>query len=674
MFESSDDAQQLKVLYSVPTATVARKRLGKHRENLSKTAEEQTLRREVGWYGSFAMGYADVGADIYVAIGLVALFAGGASPLAFLIASITYITTGLAYSELATTYPYAGGAHIYAMKAFNDLAGFIAGWAVMLDYTVDIALFSLASAGYLSFFFPGITTGHFVVGMFGIALVIPDLGLIAAALITVLLIVNIIGIRESSLFNEILVSFDIFVEAIILVFGFVLAFSLARFLGQVGVLGSPLPHLNIAYSLPSLGVQDQNFIYGITLAMTSFIGIESIAQAAEETRRPDKWIPRANKLSIISVVVFAVGLSALSLGLMGWQELAAARNDPISAIAAHIPVVGVYLAPIVAITGFAICYVSTNTGVIGVSRIVFSMGRFDLLPRWFYKVHPRFRTPFRTILVFGIIGLGMALVGELTFVADLYNYGALLSYIIVNVCLIVLRNKEPSAFRAWKVPGSLTLTLRGREIIVPIISVFGAISCAALWSLILTFHEGGRILGTAWVLVGIVGFVILRRIKHMPVLTSETGKRILPGGYVMNAAVLVRTPEDERRVVSSIRESLDKRFHITLLSIVDPADLGLSADNLNDYKQISDYRDKSVEELQWIAKKLRSVGYEAEPRVEIGPFIEILDEEAKADRNDVVVLIKRRTLRGHIEKERSDSSLAVLSKYPGKVMIVRRSS
>ncbi len=643
-------------------------------ENLSRTTEEQTLRRQIGWYGSFAMGYADVGADIYVAIGLVALFAGGASPLAFLIASITYITTGLAYSELATIYPYAGGAHIYAMKAFNDLAGFIAGWAVMLDYTVDIGLFSLASAGYLSFFFPRIVQGHFVLGLFGMQIAIPHLGLIAAVLVAVLLVVNVIGIRESSLLNEVLVSFDLIVEGIILVFGFVLAFSIARFLGQIGVVGSPLPEINIAYSLPSLGVQEQNFIYGITLAMTSFIGIESIAQAAEETRRPDKWIPRANKLSIISVVVFAVGLSTVSIGLMGWQELAASRNDPISAMAAHIPILGAYLAPIVAITGFAICYVSTNTGIIGVSRIVFSMGRFDLLPRWFYKVHPKFRTPIRTILVFGIIGMALALVGELTFVADLYNYGALLSYIIVNICLIVLRNKETTAFRAWKVPGTVKINLGKRQISVPMISVIGAVSCAVLWSLILTFHEGGRILGTAWVIIGIVGFVALRRIKHMPILTSETGKRILPGGYVMNATVLVRTPEDEQKVLSSIRESLDKRFHITLLSIIDPSDLGLSTDNLNDYGQISEYRDKSVQELQSVARRLRSVGYEATPRVEIGSFSEILDEEARADRNDVIVLIKRKTLRGHIEKDRRDSTSTVLAKYPGKVMVVRRAS
>jgi APA family basic amino acid/polyamine antiporter len=558
------------------------------------------------------------------------------------------------------------------MKAFNDLFGFIAGWAVMLDYTVDMALFSLASAGYLSFFIPSIKTGHFILQLFGFNLSIPHLGVIAGVMVAFLLVVNIIGIRESSFFNEVLVSFDLIVEAVILVSGLLLAFSLARFLGQLTVFGSPEFHVNTAYSLPSLGIQEQNFIYGITIAMTSFIGIESIAQAAEETKRPDKWIPRANKLSIISVVVFAVGLSVVSMGMMGWQDLAAARNDPIRAIAANIPTIGPYLAPIVAATGFAICYVSTNTGVIGVSRIVFSMGRFDLLPRWFYKVHPRFKTPMRTIIVFGLIGMALAVVGELTFVADLYNYGALLSYILVNISLIVLRNKEAGAYRAWKVPGTITLRLRDRSYFIPLISVVGAVSCAVLWGLILAFHEGGRILGTAWVLVGIAGFVALRRMRHMPVLTAETGKRILPGGYMMNAVVLVRAPADEQTVVSAISEALDARFRITLLNIVDPADFGLSIDELTGYTQVKEYQAKSVKELQLIGRRLRSMGYEASPRVEIGPFEEIVSEEAAADRNDVIVLIRRKMLKGHIEKEPEDSAIAVLSKYPGKVMIVRR--
>jgi len=287
---------------------------------------EEALKREVGWFGSFSMGYADVGADVYVAIGLVALYAAGAAPLAFLAASVTYVCTGFAYAELASVYPYAGGAQIYAMKAFNDLAGFIAGWAVMLDYTIDVALFSLASAGYLSFFFSWIKSESFTIQVLGAGVKVTALSLIALVLVIFLLAVNIVGIRESSLFNEFLVSLSLLVESLILVSGFLLAFKIYLFLRQITIFGTPFTFTNVHY-IPGLNINHQNFIYGVTLAMTSFIGIESIAQAAEETVRPYKWIPRANKLSIISVIVFAVGLSILSVGLMPWMEIAGAKED-----------------------------------------------------------------------------------------------------------------------------------------------------------------------------------------------------------------------------------------------------------------------------------------------------------------------------------------------------------
>ena len=142
----------------------------------------------------------------------------------------------------------------------------------------------------------------------------------------------------------------------------------------------------------------------------------------------------------------------------------------------------------------------------------------------------------------------------------------------------------------------------------------------------------------------------------------------------MNVAVLVRTPEDEEDVVSSIHEALDKRFHITLLNILDPLDLGLSTDKLNHYSQIKELEVESIKELQSIAHRLRSMGYETSTRVEIGPFTKVIEEEAKKDRNDMIVLIKRKTLRGHMKQEREDSALAVLSKYPGKTMIIRRTN
>jgi APA family basic amino acid/polyamine antiporter len=638
---------------------------------LSNEGEEHALKREVGWYGSFSMGYADVGADLYVAIGLVAFYAAGASPIAFAIASITYVCTGLAYAELATAYPYAGGAHVYSMKAFNDITGFVAGWAVMLDYTVDIALFSLASAGYLSFYLPWLKSSHFLFSILGFQLRISYIGFTAFLLVIALLLLNSVGIRESSKFNELLVSLDLVVESSILITGMLLAFGLALFLSQVTNLGATPVFSNIVYIVPQYGTQTQNFIYGVTLAMTSFIGIESIAQAAEETKRPQRWIPRANKLSIVAVVLFAVGLSTLSMGLMPWQDLAAAQADPMAAIASRVPHIGHLLAPIVALTGFTICYVSTNTGVIGASRVVFSMGRFSLMPAWFYKVHKRFRTPIRTIIVFGLIGAGMALLGELHFVADLYNFGALLSYVIVNVSLIVLRNKEPDAYRAWKLPGTLKIRMGAKTILIPVVSVIGAIATGTMWTLIVGFHAEGRIVGTIWLIIGIAGFLAFRRSRKMSLLGNEVGKTIVPGAYMMNATVLIRTPEDEEAVVEALKYELDKRFRVRLLSIIDPRDYGLSTENIHDYSQLRQCQAISSDELKRVQSALASEGYEVVSQAEIGSTASIVEREMESRDNDVIVLIKRKTLKGHLEK-REDTAYAIASRYPGKLMVVRR--
>ena len=617
------------------------------------------------------MGYADVGADLYVAIGLVAFYAAGASPIAFAIASVTYICTGLAYAELATAYPYAGGAQVYSMKAFNDMVGFVAGWALMLDYTVDIALFSLATAGYLSFFLPWLKTSFFLISLFGLEVRISYIGLAAFCLVVALLLLNSFGIRESSAFNELLVSFGLVVQSLILVAGVLLAFGLILFLSQVSDFGAPSLFSNIAYVMPSLGTQTQNFVYGVTLAMTSFIGIESIAQAAEETKRPQRWIPRANKLSIVTVVLFAVGFSIVSMGMMPWQDLAAAQTDPMAAIASRIPYVGKLLAPIVAFTGFTICYVSTNTGVIGASRVVFSMGRFDLMPGWFHKTHKRFRTPIRTIALFGTLGAAIALVGELHFVADLYNFGALLSYVIVNVSLIVLRNKEPDAYRAWKIPSTIKIRLHDRTILLPTISLVGTAATATLWALVIGFHAEGRIVGTIWLAAGIIGFVLFRRSRKMSILGNEVGKTIAPGAYMMNATVLVRTPEDEDNIVQALKYELDTRLRVRLLNIVDPSELGLSTESIHDYSQLKRCQAISSEELRHMAKRLASEGFETSSQVEIGSGKAIVEREMRSPDNDLVVLIKRKTLKGHLEK-RENSVYAVASKYPGKLMVVRR--
>ncbi|RLG41710.1 MAG: hypothetical protein DRO05_03275, partial [Thermoproteota archaeon] len=419
------------------------------------------------------MGYADVGADVYIALGLVALYAAGASPFAFAMAAVAYVLTGLSYAELASTYPYAGGAQVYAMKGFNDFAGFLAGWMLLLSYTVDIALFSLAASGYLSYFIPEISQNSLVIGPLSLSY----LSLAAFIMVLGLIALNFFGIKESSALNVALVLLGLAIQSLLLVLGLLTAFDFESFTSQLRELGSPLS-LDVTY-LPWLTVRTQNFIYGITLAMSSFIGIESIAQAAEETKRPHKWIPIATKLSILAVLIFVIGLSIVSIGTLGWMGLSENIENPLVALALILPM-GRKIAPLVAFTGFTVNLVSANTGVIGVSRVVFSMGRYGLMPRWFYKVHRKFRTPIRTILIFGTIGALMTFMRRIEQVADVYAFGALLSYVLVNLSLIRLRRMDRDAFRPWKSPGSLVIG--GEE--VPLVGALGFAVCFVMWILV----------------------------------------------------------------------------------------------------------------------------------------------------------------------------------------------
>src|SRR5437762_1977903 len=188
--------------------------------------ESHELRRAVGVWGSYTWGYADVGADVYVALGIVMAAAQGATNVAFLFAGLVYVMVGLAYTELAAAYPMAGGGQFYVLLGLGDFWGFVAGWAVLLDFTIDISLFALASAGYINFFFPFLNM-RTNVNLFGLTFpgVQPILILQATFFVIMLTLLNVIGVRESSRFNEVLGALDVVSESAILFFGFLFAFS-----------------------------------------------------------------------------------------------------------------------------------------------------------------------------------------------------------------------------------------------------------------------------------------------------------------------------------------------------------------------------------------------------------------------------------------------------------------
>src|SRR5579884_3180076 len=184
--------------------------------------QEQTLRRAVGPWGSYTWGYADVGADVYVALGLVMAAAQGLTNVAFLFAGLVYVCVGLAYTELASAYPLAGGGQFYVLRGLGDFLGFTAGWAVLLDFTIDISLFALSSVGYISFFFPVLKDRvSFALAGFHFGGTQPLLILLATVLVVGLTLMNVVGVRESSRFNELLGAIDVFSESAIIVLGFV---------------------------------------------------------------------------------------------------------------------------------------------------------------------------------------------------------------------------------------------------------------------------------------------------------------------------------------------------------------------------------------------------------------------------------------------------------------------
>jgi len=474
---------------------------------------EQKLRRDVTVWGSFMWGYADVGADIYVALGLVIGAAQGGAPLAFALAGLVYIMIGLAFTELASSYPVAGGGHYYSLRGLGDFSGFLAGAALLLDYTIDIALFATASTGYLNFFLPyfGITLSKFAINI-GPFSNVNVLWLIETmALIIFLRWLNIRGVRESSKLNEVIGLVDLIMEMSIVSFGFILAW-------KPELLADQWKH-----QFPST----KQFMYGFSLAIISFVGLESISQAAQETRRPATVIPRTSLALIFTVFILAVSFSTVGLGILPWQEFHAHESDPIAYLASHIPYLGVIAGPFAAFLGATILFISSNSGIMGDSRLIYSMSHFRLVSKWFSHVHPRFRTPSNAIIGFGWVGLVLTMIAFLTprvldTLANLYAFGATFGYMLVFISLIRLRFVDPYTPRPYKVPLNIKWRRRSDHMViyVPILGFIGFIGVTSIFLTVVITHEIGRIVGPLWMLICIAYYFAFRHRNKLPVLRN----------------------------------------------------------------------------------------------------------------------------------------------------------
>ena len=479
--------------------------------NVEKKSE---LRRDVTVWGSYTWGYADVGADIYAALGLVIAASQGLAPMAFALAGLIYIMIGLGYTELSSTYPVAGGGHYFALRGLGDFWGFVAGAALLLDYTIDIALFAVASAGYINFLLPlvfhGLNVGLVVsLGPFHDIKIFWMIETIV--LIVSLMFINISGVRHSSRLNEILGAMDLVLETTVVVLGFVLAWNPQLLASQWTAALHPL---NL-----------HQFMYGSSLAIISFVGLESISQAAQETRRPATIIPRTSIALIFTVFIFAVGFSTVGLGILPWQSFASNISDPVAQIAKNIPYLGFIAGPFTAVLGATILLISANTGVMGASRLTLSMSQLHLATGWLDKIHPRFHTPVRTIVIFSMMGMLEALLAFFTpsvmdTLGNMYAFGATLGYMIVFVSLIVLRFKDPYSPRPYKMPINMKVKSQGSVIDFPLLGILGFIGVSFILFEVILTHAIGRIAGPAWVIICLVYYFLWRKRNKLPLFGS----------------------------------------------------------------------------------------------------------------------------------------------------------
>ena len=461
---------------------------------------ERGLRRTVGVPGLFATAYGNVGSSIYYALGLVALHALGLTPLVFMLAGCLFALTAKTYAEGASMFPEAGGSSSFARHAFNELASFFAGWALTLDYIITIAISAFFVPHYLAAFFPALH--HSPGDIFG-----------GIAVIAILAAVNIRGLGESARLNLILAIADLGTQVLLVLVGFVVILDPHLLVAQV--------HLGTAPSWSEL-------IFALSLAMVAYTGIETVSNMAEEAHDPGRDVPKAVNLVLVAVLGVYAGISVVALSALpiihdahGYHTLLGTRYeaDPVLGIVNNLGLGGAITTGLryyVGVLAATILFIATNAGLIGISRLSWSLAEHRQLPGAFSTLHRRYRTPAFTIIFYSVIAGVLLIPGQIDLLGNLYSFGAMLSFTTAHVSVVALRVREPDVERPYRAPWNVRI--RGSDI--PLSSCLGALGTFAAWISVVILHNEARTVGIPWMIAGLIVFVVYRRRSGLD-LTSQ---------------------------------------------------------------------------------------------------------------------------------------------------------
>ena len=441
------------------------------------------LERVLGTGALFSTAYGNVGSSIYYALGLVAIFALGMTPLVFVIAGLIFACTAATYTEATTMFPEAGGSSSFARRAFNEFWSFFAAWGQMLTYIITVSISAFFVPHYLGVFWDPL--GESPADIVGGIVVVVILGLL-----------NIVGVKESAGINVFFAVADFLTQVFLVVIGVVLVLDPNLLIEQIDFGTTPT-------------VTD--FLIAIPVGMVAYTGIETISNMAEEARDYGRTIPRGMGLVVVTVFVIYAFLPAVALSAMpvvnGETTLAQPKeeggyaDDPILGVVANLDLGALQGAAeiYVGILAATILFIATNAGLIGVSRLTYSMGQYRQLPEGLRVLHPRFRTPYVAILIFGALACVAMLPGQADFLGVIYAFGAMLSFTMAHASVVALRLKRPDAERPWRGPG--TLRIGDREL--PLFAIFGGLGTGIAFIVVTVLDVRVLVSGVVWLALGV---------------------------------------------------------------------------------------------------------------------------------------------------------------------------
>jgi len=460
------------------------------------------FRRSLGSGALFAVMYSTMASAVYFSLGAVAEHALGLTPVVFAVAVVFFLVTTMTYMEGASLHQDRGGSTVFARYAFNELWSFVAGWVILLDYAILIALCALTATNYGAVFWGQLGSGT------------PEL---IAAIGTIVLVaaVNVRGLGVERVRRlTILVAVDVALQVLVIVVGLFLVFDWGTLVDPIQLGTSP------TWS---------EVIFALTVTSVAFIGLESASGLAGEVRIGRGGLRRLVASATTAVMLIYIGIALVAvtaLPVVGGETRLGREflDDPVIGIVQSYGVSGLgagltdALLYAVAAGAALLLIAGANSGMLGLSRLAYSLATNRQIPSVLGRLHPTRSTPYVLIVVAAILSIGLVAPLDLDFLVGIYAFGAMLAFTIAHLSVCVLRYREPDRDRPYRVPFSVRVGGGA----LPLPAVIGAIVSGAGWVSVIVLHEGARLVGSLWLALGLAMYLSYRLTQGKSVFRRVT--------------------------------------------------------------------------------------------------------------------------------------------------------